>query len=665
MTENKSSMTAIGIGIAALVCCICVLVAGMAGYAYYAFQQTSEFTDFPVFTDGGTPTAEPEITRPPVDSVSNETLQTLQNTIVPSNDPRELACRLKGLCDIPEVMATSAAPRSVGDTKPFWVHNLDTNVNNEVQATLRYITPHVYFWVQDGVQYNENEMKALVDEFENKIYPTNREFFGSEWSPGIDGDEHIYILYARGLGFSIAGYFSSADSVHPLIQEYSNGHEMFLFNADNTALGDNFTYGVLAHEFQHMIHWNLDANETSWLNEGSSELAAFLNGYDPGGFDWLYINDPDLQLNDWPNDQNATTPHYGAGFLFMNYFLNRFGEDATKALVRDPANGLESVDDVLRESAATDPLTGEPITADDFFMDWVVTNFVLDRSVGDGRYIYDNYPGAHRASATESIYSCPQAPIARTVHQYGADYIGIECAGEYTLSFTGSTITKLLPADPYSGEYAFWSNKGDESNMTLTREFDFTNVSAPIELSYRTWFDIETDWDYLYLEVSEDGETWEIIITPSGTGTNPSGNSYGWGYTGVTNGWIEEKIDLSSYAGKNIFIRFEYITDAAVNGEGFLLDDVQVQAAGYSSDFEADEGGWQAQGFVRVQNVLPQTFGLALILTADSSVTMVPLDEDQTAEISFSLTSGEKAYLAVSGTTRFTRELASYQVEIR
>ncbi|WKZ37138.1 MAG: immune inhibitor A [Anaerolineales bacterium] len=665
MTENKSSMTAIGIGIAALVCCICVLVAGMAGYAYYAFQQTSEFTDFPVFTDGGTPTAEPEITRPPVDSVSNETLQTLQNTIVPSNDPRELACRLKGLCDIPEVMATSAAPRSVGDTKPFWVHNLDTNVNNEVQATLRYITPHVYFWVQDGVQYNENEMKALVDEFENKIYPTNREFFGSEWSPGIDGDEHIYILYARGLGFSIAGYFSSADSVHPLIQEYSNGHEMFLFNADNTALGDNFTYGVLAHEFQHMIHWNLDANETSWLNEGSSELAAFLNGYDPGGFDWLYINDPDLQLNDWPNDQNATTPHYGAGFLFMNYFLNRFGEDATKALVRDPANGLESVDDVLRESAATDPLTGEPITADDFFMDWVVTNFVLDRSVGDGRYIYDNYPGAHRASATESIYACPQAPLARTVHQYGADYIGIECAGEYTLSFTGSTITKLLPADPYSGEYAFWSNKGDESNMTLTREFDFTNVSAPIELSYRTWYDIETDWDYLYLEVSEDGETWEIITTPSGTGTNPSGNSYGWGYTGATNGWIEEKIDLSSYAGKNIFIRFEYITDAAVNGEGFLLDDVQVQAAGYSSDFEADEGGWQAQGFVRVQNVLPQTFGLALILTADSSVTMVPLDEDQTAEISLSLTSGEKAYLAVSGTTRFTRELASYQVEIR
>ena len=187
------------------------------------------------------------------------------------------------------------------------------------------------------------------------MYPTNREFFGSEWSPGIDGDEHIYILYARGIGFSIAGYFSSADETHPLAHEYSNAHEMFLFNADNTDLGDEFTYGVLAHEFQHMIHWYQDRNETSYLNEGFSEVAAFLNGYDIGGFDWLYSTNPDLQLNDWPNDPNATTPHYGAGFLYLTYFLDRFGEDATKALVKDPENGLDSVDNVLNQIGATDP----------------------------------------------------------------------------------------------------------------------------------------------------------------------------------------------------------------------------------------------------------------------------------------------------------------------
>ena len=561
-------------------------------------------------------------------------------------------------------MATSASPRVVGEQQNFWVHDLDANENNQVSATLRYITPHVYFWVQDGLDIKESDMKALVDTFENEIYPTDREFFGSEWSPGIDGDEHIYILYARGLGFSVAGYFSSSDSTHPLIQEYSNAHEMFLFNADNTPLGGDYAYAVLAHEFQHMIHWNNDLNETSWLNEGSSELAVHLNGFATGGFDWSYIANPDLQLNDWPNDQDATPPHYGAGFLFMTYFLDRFGEEATQLLVKDPVNGLESVDDVLAQINTTDPLTGQPITADDFYLDWVLTNFLLDKSIGDGRYIYNNYPGAHRASATETVYDCPQDPFTRTVHQYGVDYIAIECEGDYTIDFTGSTVTGLLPADPYSGDYAFWSNKGDESDMTLTREFDLTNVSGPVEMSFRTWYDIETDWDYVYVEASEDGETWNILLTPSGTGTDPSGNSYGWGYTGVTNDWIEEKVDLSEYAGKKVYIRFEYITDAAVNGEGFMVDDVSVDAAGYRSDFEADDGGWVADGFARVQNILPQTFKLALI-SGDSSVTIVPVSADQTAEIPISLKPGETAYLVVSGTTRFTRELATYQIEIR
>ncbi len=664
--EKQSSGATMGIviGVVVLLCCLCLLVLGIGGYAYFTLMPNSPSGDLPIFPPS-VPNEEPQIERPDAGSITNETVETLENTIVPVNDPRELACRLDGKCDVPEVMAESAAPRSVGEQQNFWVHDLDTNENNEVTATLRYITPHVYFWVQDGLDINENEMKALVDTFENQIYPTNREFFGSEWAPGIDGDEHIYILYSRGLGFSVAGYFSSSDSTHPMIQEYSNAHEMFLFNADNTPLGGDYAYAVLAHEFQHMIHWNNDLNETSWLNEGSSELAVLLNGYDTGGFDTLYISNPDLQLNDWPNDQDATSPHYGAGFLFMTYFLDRFGEEATQLLVKDPANGLDSVDDVLQEIQAVDPLTGKPINADDFVMDWMLTNFLLDPSIADGRYVYTNYPGARRASATETFYTCPQEPVSRTVNQYGADYIAIECAGDYTIQFTGSTVTGLLPADPYSGNYAFWSNKGDESNMTLTREFDFTSVSGPIELSYQTWYDIETDWDYVYVEVSEDGETWEILTTPSGTATDPSGNSYGWGYTGVTGDWKQEAVDLLDYAGKKVFVRFEYITDAAVNGEGFMVDDIKIDAVGYSSDFEADNGGWEAQGFARIQNILPQTFRLALVTSGDSNVTMIPVNADQTAEISVSLKSGETAYLVVTGTTRFTREPASYQIEIR
>ena len=667
MAENKSKVSALVIGIIISLCCICVIVAGVLGYGYFTYSRSSPITDLPIFpgSNNVTSTPEPQIVRPYTTPNSGDTLEVLKNTVVPSGQQSEQVCRFSGICNIPDVMTESAVPHEMGETSMFWVTDLDANENKQIKATLQYMTPHVYFWVQNGVSYDTQEMKALIDTFENKIYPTNREFFGSEWSPGIDGDEHIYILYSGGLGSTVAGYFSSADLVHPLVNEFSNAHEMFLFNADNTPLGDESTYGVLAHEFQHMIHWNQDSDEATWMNEGLSELAALLNGYNPGGFDWLYINQPDLQLNDWSNAQGTNGPHYGASFLFTTYFLDRFGETATQTLIKDPANGFDGVDNVLKQINAIDPATGQLISSDDLFMDWAVTNLTLDASIGDGRYIYKNYPDATRGAATETIINCPQGPLTRDVHQYGVDYIAIECTGDFTLSFTGSTVTKLLPVNPYSGAYAFWSNKGDESDMTLTREFDFTNVSGPIEFSYQTWFDIEKDWDYLYLEVSEDGQSWQIMSTPSGTADDPMGNSYGWGYTGTTNGWVEETIDLSQYAGKKVFVRFEYITDGATNGEGFLLDDVSVEAAGYRSDFEADDGGWAAEGFARVQNVLPQTFRLALLLTGNSSVKMIPLNEDQTAQIPLNLQPGEKAFLVVSGTTRFTREIGTYQIEIK
>ena len=294
----------------------------------------------------------------------------------------------------------------------------------------------------------------------------------------------------------------------------------------------------------------------------------------------------------------------------------------------------------------------------------MIANYLQNESVGDGRYIYHNYPDAPKASPTETISTCPQSALSRDVHQYGVDYIAINCAGDYKIEFTGSTAVGLLPVEPYSGKYAVWSNRGDESDMTLTREFDFTKASGEVKLNFRIWYDIEEDWDYLYVEASEDGKSWQILKTPSGTDKNPSGNSYGRGYTGKTNSWVEESVDLSQFAGKKAFVRFQYITDAAINGAGFMLDDVSVEAINYQSDFEEDDDGWVANGVARVQNILLQTFRLALIKNG-TTVEMIEINRDQTAEIPLSLKTGENAVLVVVGTTRLTRESATYQIEIR
>ena len=433
-------------------------------------------------------------------------------------------------------------------------------------------------------------------------------------------------------------------------------------------LGDQYTYATLAHEFVHMIQNAFDRNDVSWMNEGFAEVGAFLNKYDVGGADWFYIQQPDLQLNSWVDSSSPDFgSHYGQSFLYLTYFLDRFGKEATQALTNNPDNDLPSVDGTLAQLNITDPQTGKVITADDVFMDWAAALYLQDGSVGDGRYVYHNYADAPQYQSSDTIGDCPQS-ISGQVNQYGIDYYNISCTGDHTLTFTGSTVTGLLPVDAHSGNYVFWSNRGDESDMTLTREFDLTNVSGPVDLSYSMWYDVETDYDYVFLEASTDGgQTWKIINTPSGTDKDPSGNSYGWGYNGQTNQWVDETVDLSEYAGQKVQLRFEYITDAALNGEGFMLDDVHVDAINYQSDFESDDGGWEGAGFVRVENVLPQTYRLSLIVKGDDGTTVTPItvNADQTAEIPLSLQNGEEATLIVTGTTRFTRQPAAYQVEIK
>ena len=65
-----------------------------------------------------------------------------------------------------------------------------------------------------------------------------------------------------------------------------------------------------------------------------SELASYLNGFDPGGADMAYGEQPDTQLTTWAEPSSESNiEHYGASYLFMAYFLDRFGEEP------DPGRG--------------------------------------------------------------------------------------------------------------------------------------------------------------------------------------------------------------------------------------------------------------------------------------------------------------------------------------
>jgi len=608
-----------------------------------------------------TATSTPRPTVEPLDSGAADTLVTLNSVVVPGNSPLELAQEFRGV-DNPRLTVDTVPPEyQIGNVQQFWLLDDDTNTYFQVSAVLRAVRPDVYFYIEDGVSYNEQSLNALVDAFQNEIIPTDREFFGPEWNPGVDNDPHLYILYAGGLGSSVGGYYGTNDEYTPEVDPHSNVHELFVINSDNSYLEESYTYGTLAHEFQHMIHWYQDINEAGWLNEGFSELATLLNGYDPGGFDRYYVQDPDMQLNDWPENTSDAIANYGASFIFTTYFMDRFGEEVTQALVSEQQNGLASIDLVLNEEGVTDSLTGETITADDVFRDWTVTNFLNDGSVGDGRYQYISYPGASRVSRITQI-NCGDVALDTTVHQYGADYYRLNCTGPFTLNFSGNTSTQVVPADPHSGSYMFWSNKGDYSTMRFTQTFDLSTVTGPVDFSYWTWYDLEPDYDYVYLLASVDGENWDMLTTDTCVTTNPAGNNYGCGYNDSSNGWIQETVDLSAYAGQQVTLQFVYVTDPAVNGEGLMLDDMEIPAIGYSTDFEDGDGGWTAEGFVRIENLIPQSYLLTLIQRgAQTTVQTIEIGEGNQVTLPIDGTAGEY-FLIVSGTTRYTRIPAEYSI---
>ena len=634
---------------------------------YEEWSQTSSATatpTTPTATPFPSPTPEPNAT--PVQHPSTEAL--IRSVEVPPNDPIDLAARLRPeLGKVPRIVQTEAPNYQEGDVISFWVSNSDTDRNWRIKAELVVKGKHVYMWRELGANVKEKDLRKAAAFFDEHIYPTDREFFGSEWSPGIDGDPRLHVLHARGLGDTIAGYFSSADEIPRAIHPYSNEKEMFYINIDNNKPGSAFYNGTLAHEFQHMIHWYQDKNESTWLNEGASELAMELNNlrrsssYSP---DSAFADNPDIQLNTWP-DSDESYAHYGNAYLFISYFLSRFGEDATKALIASDKNGMESVEETLTQ-------IGAGVTATDFFADWVVANWLDDTTLGDGRWGYPDYL-VDRMTPVAEFDSLP-ASYSDTVHQYAADYYTFPADSEtITITFAGDPQTRLAATDAHSGRWAWWSNRVDESDTRLTFPVDLTGVNAAT-LRFFTWYDIEELWDYAYIEVSADGgNTWTILETDRTTRDNPNGNAYGPGYTGKSQGdtaeWVEEQVDLSPFAGQNILVRFEYVTDAAVTQPGMFIDDVSIPEIGYYQDFENGPGDWQSEGWLLTNNTLQEHWLVQVIeRKKGKELTVHRMEVGPDGRGTLQLTNVDDRYdlvLIISAYAPVTVEKASYQFDIR
>ncbi|QTC43967.1 immune inhibitor A [Bacillus sp. V3] len=148
---------------------------------------------------------------------------------------------------------------------------------------------------------------------------------------------------------------------------------------------------------------------------------------------------------------------------------------------------------------------------------------------------------------------------------------------------------------PATGEFEYYGGKGDEADHKMYTSVDLTSA-ANATLEYDIWYNTEENWDYGMVQVSTDGGgTWKSLSTPNTNsdlveGGYPAIQENLPGYTGSSNGWIHETIDLNEYAGQEIQLQFRSMTDWGANLDGIFVDNVSIKADGNEVLFDGAEG---------------------------------------------------------------------------
>lgn len=132
----------------------------------------------------------------------------------------------------------------------------------------------------------------------------------------------------------------------------------------------------------------------------------------------------------------------------------------------------------------------------------------------------------------------------------------------------------------------------------IQHSFDLTSATGTINFSYQYRHDLEVTFnipfDKAFTEISSNsGDTWNILQT----------------YTGESKvkgkvGWKAESLDLTSYAGNSVLIRFRVFTDETFSDEdgsfdsdgAFFVDEITLEDSSgqlFFDDVESGAGTWE------------------------------------------------------------------------
>ena len=383
---------------------------------------------------------------------------------------------------------------TVGQQHQFWVRDLssigDCPTFNQITATCKKVGAHAYIYLQNGYAVSDSALTTISSQFDNNIYGKDRDAFGEEPNPGIDGDPRIYVLLCaiEGAGgfFDPVNEYRNIDLAGTCYAGFSNQREMFYVNLSDATPGSPDSLATVAHEFQHLIHFRYDGLEETWVNEGCSGLAETICGYplpwyilatgvpsDPG-----FLEEPDHQLTltypEWGSAGDHLRASYGAAYMWSLYLWEHYGGNAvTRRLVADPAQGIEGVNDALAAVGASDRF-------EQAFRNWTVANFI-DEGTGPYGYAtiqllpsgYDNRTTFQRPLLTATHSAYPASGI-RSINYWAGNAVKLTGGSGQTLnlSFNGANDNRFAVSVVRSSTANLAPGTNDVSSIALDDSWD-------------------------------------------------------------------------------------------------------------------------------------------------------------------------------------------------
>lgn len=273
----------------------------------------------------------------------------------------------------------------------------DISGRSSLEADIKMVGEKGRFFVERKLSDDLSEVDSsrlldavdkLSKEFDSNIYPKLTEVFGSERTPGIDGDSKVAILLHETKG-GVGGYVRERDGYAKNQFSDSNAREMVYIDVDGV-LNSVFGPAFLAHEFQHLITFNQKTilrkvSEERWLDEARSEYAPTLLGYNN---EWRssylkkrtdeFLGHPSDALVDW---RGRSIDHASAN-LFIHFLADKYGVNILTEMMKSNNAGIESINDAIKK------LNGDT-KFEDIFRDWSVAAYVNNTTLNnDARFQY-------------------------------------------------------------------------------------------------------------------------------------------------------------------------------------------------------------------------------------------------------------------------------------